>query len=79
MLGRAQPRVARSQTGLDDTLGDETIWGVGCERPFDVEALRQALERAPDQAPHPPGWHVETLVVHVVHKETRGCEGHYVT
>jgi hypothetical protein len=68
---REEPGAAAAlplSTVLDDTLGDETIYGVGCEHPFDVEALRQALERAPDQAPALPGCHVETLVLH---KEAR--------
>jgi hypothetical protein len=50
-------------TVLDDTLGEETIYGVGCLQPFDVEAVRRSLERAPDRAPSLPGCNVDTLVL----------------
>jgi anti-sigma factor RsiW len=36
-------------TVLDDTLGDETLYGVFCPHPFDVEPIRQAIAAAPEQ------------------------------
>jgi hypothetical protein len=50
-------------TVLDDTLGEETIYGVGCLQPFDVEAVRRSLERAPDRAPALAGCNIDTLVL----------------
>lgn len=51
-------------TVLDDTLGEETLYGVACREPFDIEALRRGLEDDPRRAPAPPGCDVETLVLH---------------
>lgn len=48
-------------TTLDETLGDETIYGVFCPRPFAVEPLRQALETHPDQPPVREGCQLEVL------------------
>jgi hypothetical protein len=55
-------------TILDDTLGEETIYGVACAQPFDVEALRDALQRAPDRPPVVAGCDVARIVLH---KEAR--------
>jgi hypothetical protein len=41
-------------TVLDDTLGDETIYGVFCEKPFEVESLRRALSVRPERPPPAP-------------------------
>lgn len=48
-------------TTLDETLGDETVYGVFCAAPFAVDALRHALEREPDRAPSLDGCNVETV------------------
>ena len=50
-------------TVLDDTLGDETIFGVFCAESFAVEPLRAALEASPDQAPALAGCVVEELTL----------------
>jgi hypothetical protein len=57
--GAAVPLPA--STVLDDTLGDETIYGVFCPQPFDAEPLRSALEAAPDRAPAMHDCDVDTL------------------
>jgi hypothetical protein len=52
-------------TVLDDALGEETIYGVACLRPFDPEALRRSLEREPGRAPSlPEGCSVDVIVLH---------------
>jgi hypothetical protein len=51
-------------TVLDGTLGDETIYGIGCPAPFDGEALRRALESSPEKAPAPAGCDVDRLLLH---------------
>ncbi len=51
-------------TALDDTLGPETIYGIACPTPFDVEGLRGALEGAPDQPPELVGCDVQAIVLH---------------
>jgi hypothetical protein len=58
-LGFALP----ASTVLDDTLGRETIYGVACVGPFDVESLRRGLERAPARPPQPDGCDVDAIVV----------------
>ena len=55
-------------TILDDTLGEETIYGVGCAQPFVVEALRDALQRAPGRPPVVAGCDVARIELH---KEAR--------
>lgn len=50
-------------TVLDDTLGEERIYGVFCPDAFALEPLRRALEESPDQAPLAPGCVVEKLTV----------------
>ncbi len=50
-----------SSTVLDDALGDETLYGVFCPRPFDPEPLRKALEAAPNRAPSPDGCSVDAV------------------
>lgn len=55
-------------TTLDDTPGDETIYGVFCPHPFAVEPLRLALSSSPGSPPSPVGCTVEALHVH---KEAR--------
>lgn len=50
-------------TVLDDTLGDETLYGVFCPEPFALEPLRTALEASPDRAPLPEGCAVEVLTM----------------
>jgi anti-sigma factor RsiW len=52
-----------ASTVLDETLGRETIYGVACVAPFDVEALRRVLERAPDRPPQLDGCDVDAIVV----------------
>jgi hypothetical protein len=53
-----------SSTVLDDTLGAETVYGVSCPRPFDVETLREALARAPNRAPALEGCDVDVIPLH---------------
>jgi hypothetical protein len=58
-LGRAFP--LPESTVLDDTLGDERVYGVFCPRPFATEPLRRAVEALPGVAPTPDGCAVEVL------------------
>lgn len=51
-------------TTLDDTLGDETIYGIFCEKPQAVEPLRRAMEVSPERPPVMQGCTVDTLHVH---------------
>jgi hypothetical protein len=61
---REEPGVALpASTVLDDTLGEERLYGVSCPDPFDVEMLRKALEAAPRQSPAPKGCDVDAIVV----------------
>jgi hypothetical protein len=53
-----------ASTVLDETLGRETIYGIACRAPFDVERLRRALEGAPDRPPAPADCDVEEIVLH---------------
>ena len=50
-VGAVRDQVVGSSVLLDKTLGKEQIWGVFCEAPFDVEALRVALS---EQGKLPP-------------------------
>jgi hypothetical protein len=43
-LGVVRDQVLESSIELDGTLGEEGLWGVFCEAPFEVEPLRAALE-----------------------------------
>lgn len=47
---------------LDGTLGTETLFGVFCDQEFEVEPLRQALERS-GKLPSLPGCSVDQLEV----------------
>ncbi len=44
-VGVVREQAVESSVELDATLGDERVWGVFCDAPFDVEPLRAALER----------------------------------
>ena len=57
--GAAVPLPA--STVLDETLGDETIYGVFCPQPFDLEPLRKALEASLERAPSLEGCEVDSL------------------
>jgi hypothetical protein len=57
------PAALPLSTVLDDTLGEETIYGIACPAPFDVEALRVELERAPQRAPEPAGCDVDVVTL----------------
>ncbi|HEY6559135.1 MAG TPA: zf-HC2 domain-containing protein [Polyangiaceae bacterium] len=47
-LGIVRDQALESSVELDGTLGDERIWGVFCDAPFEIEPLRTALERRRD-------------------------------
>jgi hypothetical protein len=51
-------------TTLDDTLGDETLYGIFCPESFLAEPLRKALEESPDVPPAPKGCSVDVLHIH---------------
>jgi hypothetical protein len=55
-----------TSTVLDDTVGEETIYGVFCSDPFDLEPLRRSLEAAPERAPSPEGCEVDAIDVRKV-------------
>ncbi len=46
---------------LDDTLGEEVVYGVFCARAVAVEELRVAVERAREQPVLPPGCSLVTI------------------
>lgn len=48
-------------TTLDETFGDEIIYGVFCPEPFAVEPLRRALQAVPGRPPAPEGCTVDVL------------------
>ncbi len=46
---------------LDQTLGDELVWGLFCDKAIELESVRTALEASPTSAPRVPGCHVDGL------------------
>jgi hypothetical protein len=50
-----------TSTVLDETVGNETIYGIFCSSPFDLEPLRRSLQGAPERAPSPEGCEVDAL------------------
>lgn len=47
-VGIVRDHALESSVELDGTLGDERIWGVFCDAPFEIEPLRTRLERHRD-------------------------------
>jgi hypothetical protein len=45
-VGVLRDHSVESSVLLDGTPGEEHIWGVFCDEPFDVEPLREAIERS---------------------------------
>jgi hypothetical protein len=52
-----------SSVVLDATLGSETIYGLFCDAPVELEPLRAALESAPERAPAPAGCRVDRVQI----------------
>lgn len=50
-------------TTLDDTTGDETLYGIFCPDRFALEPLRRALEASPDRPPALDGCTVDVVRV----------------
>ncbi|MEM7156704.1 MAG: hypothetical protein AAF799_27900 [Myxococcota bacterium] len=46
---------------LDDTLGEELVYGVFCDDPVALETLRSAVEQSPDAPASPAGCDLVTL------------------
>lgn len=44
-LAKLRDQALDSSVKLDDTLGQETIWGIFCDAAFELEPLRQELEQ----------------------------------
>ncbi|WP_437500048.1 zf-HC2 domain-containing protein [Sorangium sp. So ce1099] len=52
-----------SSVVLDETLGPETLYGLFCSAPVDLEPIRAALESAPERPPAPAGCRVDRLQI----------------
>ncbi|XXY52105.1 zf-HC2 domain-containing protein [Sorangium sp. So ce269] len=52
-----------SSVVLDETLGAETLHGLFCSAPVDLEPIRAALESAPERPPAPAGCRVDRVLI----------------
>jgi len=50
-------------TILDDTLGAETVYGLFCDRPVELEPVRAAFAASPRHPPIPDGCEVDRLAI----------------
>lgn len=62
-IDAARDEALDSSTVLDDTLGHETLYGLFCDEPVDLEPIRAALAAAPDRAPVVDGCSVDVATI----------------
>ena len=59
---RVRDEAVNSSVQLDDTLGEEHVFGIFCDSPFDLEPLRDGLQRR-GKLPELPGCTVDELTI----------------
>jgi hypothetical protein len=65
-VGAASRALLDQSTVLDATLGSETVYGMLCKEPIDLDPVLRALERTPDKPPAVADCALERIALHKV-------------